>query len=55
VRGFWRVELEPEPRIVVHEVRAGQFVESAVALPGVVTAFAAPFPVELDPADLLDW
>lgn len=50
---YWRFELGLRPHIVVHELRDGQFVETATAHAGVSTKITAPFPIEIDPGKLV--
>ena len=49
---FWRLEFDPAPRLVFAELDGGRYVERATALAGAVTRVDAPFPFEIDPADL---
>jgi len=49
---FWRLEFDPAPMLVVHELEAGRYVERTTALAGTTTHLSAPFPVSLDPAGL---
>ncbi|MCX9190928.1 Uma2 family endonuclease [Carbonactinospora thermoautotrophica] len=50
---LWRVELEPVPAVIVSELRDGRYVESAVARAGQPATIPVPFPVKLDPRDLV--
>ncbi|MFD5574907.1 hypothetical protein [Streptomyces cadmiisoli] len=49
----WRLEFEPTPRLIVSELDSGRYVETATALAGAITYIEAPFPVSIDPADLI--
>lgn len=49
---FWRLEFDPAPRLIVHELNAGRYTETGVALAGATTQIDTPFPVSIDPAGL---
>ncbi|GGX67742.1 Uma2 family endonuclease [Streptomyces anandii] len=49
---FWRLEFDPAPMLVVHELEGGRYAERTTALAGVTTHLNAPFPVAIDPAGL---
>ncbi|MBM9505177.1 Uma2 family endonuclease [Actinacidiphila acididurans] len=51
---LWRLEFEPSPILVVAELEAGRYVDKIVAKAGTRTLIEKPFPVSLDPADLID-
>lgn len=54
VSAYWRFELDPSPRIVVHTLGAdGQFAETTTALAGAITNLDDPFPIEVDPGLLV--
>jgi Uma2 family endonuclease len=50
---YWRLELEGTPRLIVSELRRGRFVQTLTATAGERTMIRSPFPVELDPAELI--
>ena len=50
---YWRFELLPKPHIIVSELRRGQYVKTVTALAGQRAVIPCPFPVELDPAELV--
>jgi len=50
---YWRLELIPKPHIIVFELRRGRFVKVVTASAGELTVIPCPFPVELDPAELV--
>jgi Uma2 family endonuclease len=50
---YWRLEIEGNPRLIVSELRRGRYVQVVTAVAGSRTAIQQPFPVELDPADLV--
>ncbi|WP_018635389.1 Uma2 family endonuclease [Parafrankia elaeagni] len=49
---FWRVELAPAPILVAYELDGGRYVKRITALAGATAHLEAPFPVDIDPADL---
>ncbi|WP_329401803.1 Uma2 family endonuclease [Streptomyces melanogenes] len=49
---YWRLEFDPAPRLIVSELDDGRYVETTIALPGVVTRIEAPFLCEIDPGGL---
>ncbi|MFE9425391.1 Uma2 family endonuclease [Kitasatospora sp. NPDC006697] len=49
---YWRVELSPVPRLYLGRLELGGYVERLVQS-GETTALAEPFPLDLDPARLL--
>ncbi|MEV6163783.1 Uma2 family endonuclease [Streptomyces sp. NPDC052052] len=49
---FWRLEFDPAPMLVVHELQAGCYVERTTALSGTTTHLDVPFPLDIDPANL---
>lgn len=49
---FWRLEFDPAPMLVVHELEDGRYVERTTALAGATTRLDIPFPVAIDPAEL---
>jgi Uma2 family endonuclease len=50
---FWRVELEPEPVIVVSTLVDGVYRVDATATAGSTTTLPSPFPVTFDPGQLI--
>ncbi|MGY1451672.1 Uma2 family endonuclease [Streptomyces sp. SS8] len=50
---FWRLEFDPAPMLVVHELEGGRYTERTTALAGTTTRLDAPFTVEIDPAGLV--
>jgi Uma2 family endonuclease len=50
---YWRFELTPKPHIIVSELRRGRFIQTLTASAGELTVIPCPFPVELDPAELV--
>ena len=52
IPAYWRLELEPRPRLTVTELENGSYVERVTLLGGSVVRLSAPFPVDLDPAEL---
>lgn len=49
---YWRLEFDPAPRLICCVLEDGRYVETATALPGVVTLVEEPFPFAIDPAGL---
>lgn len=50
---YWCFELTPEPHIVVCELLRGRYVEFAIAAAGQRSVIHCTFPVEVDPAELV--
>ncbi|MGW3091588.1 Uma2 family endonuclease [Streptomyces sp. NPDC001108] len=50
---YWRLELEPAPRLLAGRLRHGGYFEEAPLLPGVVAHLDDPFPITLDPGSLV--
>ncbi|MFB7863832.1 Uma2 family endonuclease [Streptomyces sp. NPDC056069] len=50
---LWRLELEPAPALIVSELVSGRYVERAAAEAGQRTLVEKPFPVEVDPGELV--
>lgn len=50
---YWRFELEKTPQLIVSELRGGRYVQVVVAAAGVRTVLPRPFPIEVDPAELV--
>lgn len=50
---YWRLELDKAPRLIVSELRRGRYVQVVTAAAGTRAAIDQPYPVELDPADLV--
>ncbi|GAA2242750.1 hypothetical protein GCM10010145_06350 [Streptomyces ruber] len=42
---FWRLEFDPAPMLVVHELEGGRYMERTTALAGATTHLDTPFPV----------
>ncbi|AXI78201.1 Uma2 family endonuclease [Peterkaempfera bronchialis] len=53
IPAYWRLELEPVPSLVVAEFEDGRYTERVVAEPGRTTLIDKPFPVRVDPAELV--
>ncbi|NYI07645.1 Uma2 family endonuclease [Allostreptomyces psammosilenae] len=53
IPGYWRLELQPVPELVVAEWQDGRYVERLVAEPNRTTLIEKPFPVSVDPMDLV--
>ncbi|MDI2131823.1 Uma2 family endonuclease [Yinghuangia seranimata] len=53
VRWYWRVELEPTPRLTMTELDRGHYETRCVVDAGDVARAEHPFPVKIDPADLV--
>ncbi|MBW1596861.1 Uma2 family endonuclease [Streptomyces sp. JJ38] len=49
---FWRLEFDPAPMLIIHELESGRYVERTTALAGAVTHVDTPIPLDIDPADL---
>ena len=49
---FWRLEFDPAPMLVIHELQGGRYVERTTALAGATTHLDAPDPIAIDPAGL---
>ncbi|MFE7130304.1 Uma2 family endonuclease [Streptomyces sp. NPDC057638] len=52
IEHYWRVELDPAPRLIAGALSLGRYVEQATALAGALTTLDAPFPLAIDPAAL---
>ncbi|MBP2477210.1 Uma2 family endonuclease [Crossiella equi] len=50
---YWRVELERSPHVIVSELRRGQYTHTLTAFADTATTVSRPFPVTLDPAQLV--
>jgi Uma2 family endonuclease len=50
---YWRLEFIPKPHIIAFELRRGRFAKMVTAPAGELTVIPCPFPVELDPAELI--
>ncbi|MFE5296506.1 Uma2 family endonuclease [Streptomyces sp. NPDC056632] len=50
---LWRLELEPAAALIVSELVDGRYVERAAAEAGQRTLVEKPFPVEVDPGELV--
>jgi Uma2 family endonuclease len=53
VEHLWRLELEPDPVLVIGELEAGRYVDRLVARAGSRTLVEKPFAVEVDPGALV--
>jgi Uma2 family endonuclease len=53
IAAYWRVELKPEPLISVSTLQNRLFVEVETARAGATTTITIPFPITLDPQDLI--
>ncbi|MBM9439460.1 Uma2 family endonuclease [Actinacidiphila bryophytorum] len=53
IEHLWRLELVPAPSLVVCELEAGRYVERQVAEAGRVSYVEKPFPIEVDPGELV--
>ncbi|MCZ7416900.1 Uma2 family endonuclease [Streptomyces sp. WMMC897] len=49
---FWRLEFDPAPMLIIHELESGRYVERTTALAGAVTHVDTPMPLDIDPAGL---
>ncbi|MFE0672445.1 Uma2 family endonuclease [Streptomyces sp. NPDC058867] len=50
---FWRLEFDPAPMLVAYELAGGRYEERVTVLAGTTTHLDAPFPVAIDPAELV--
>jgi Uma2 family endonuclease len=50
---YWRLELEKTPQLIVSTLRRGQFVHIVTATAGQPSEIPCPFPIKLDPAELV--
>ncbi|MFF4738898.1 Uma2 family endonuclease [Streptomyces sp. NPDC001262] len=53
IEHLWRLELEPQPALIISELEDGRYTERVVAEAGRKTLVEKPFPVELDPGALV--
>ncbi|KAA2264937.1 Uma2 family endonuclease [Solihabitans fulvus] len=53
IASYWRLELEKTLRLIVSELRRGQYVHTLTAPAGERAEIERPFPVVVDPADLV--
>ncbi|MGW2545247.1 Uma2 family endonuclease [Kitasatospora sp. NPDC001574] len=51
IRHYWRVELDPAPRLYLGHLERGIYVDRLVQV-GETTALTDPFPLDIDPARL---
>jgi hypothetical protein len=49
---YWRVELEPTPRLIIGELRDGTYADRLPVTAGATARIDRPFPLTFDPADL---
>ncbi|SEG94811.1 Putative restriction endonuclease [Actinacidiphila yanglinensis] len=52
IPAYWRLEADPDPVLVISELRGGRYIKRTTALAGAVTHVDVPFPFEIDPAGL---
>lgn len=52
IPGYWRLESDPAPMLVISELGKGRYVERTTALAGALARVEEPFPFEIDPARL---
>ncbi|GAA2835295.1 Uma2 family endonuclease [Crossiella cryophila] len=50
---YWRLELERSPHLITSELRRGQYTHTLTAFAGSQTTISRPFPLTLDPAELV--
>ncbi|MCF2531931.1 Uma2 family endonuclease [Yinghuangia soli] len=50
---YWRLDMRPAPKLVISELEAGRYVERSVAPAGKDTSWEEPFPMTLNPLELL--
>jgi Uma2 family endonuclease len=53
IPSFWRVELGQGPSVFAHRLEGGSYVAEASAAPGGRLVVQRPFPVDLDPGELI--
>jgi Uma2 family endonuclease len=53
IAAYWRVELKPEPVVSISTLQNGLFVEVETARSGAASTITIPFPIILDPQDLV--
>lgn len=49
---YWRLELEPAPRLIASTLRDGQYAETATIHAGQRGTLSQPFPIDVDPGEL---
>jgi Uma2 family endonuclease len=52
IQSYWRLELWPQPQLIVYELADGSYEQVAILHAGTRGRIEHPFPVELDPAEL---
>ncbi|MFF3728619.1 Uma2 family endonuclease [Streptomyces erythrochromogenes] len=50
IEHYWRIELEPAPRLLIGHLRNGAYADLPPLLAGAVAAIHQPFPIDIDPA-----
>ncbi|MFH8642288.1 Uma2 family endonuclease [Streptomyces goshikiensis] len=50
---YWRIELEPAPRLLIGRLRSGAYADEPPLLAGAVARIDEPFPIAFDPASLV--
>lgn len=53
IPAYWRLELERSPHLITSELRRGQYTHTLTAFAGDQTTISRPFPLTVDPADLV--
>ncbi|MEV5774251.1 Uma2 family endonuclease [Streptomyces antimycoticus] len=52
IEHYWRIELEPAPRLLASRLRNGSYTDQPPLLAGAVARLEEPFPIEFDPGSL---
>lgn len=52
IEHYWRIELEPAPRLLIGRLQSGSYADLPPLLAGAVAHIEEPFPVSFDPASL---
>ncbi|MEU8538090.1 Uma2 family endonuclease [Streptomyces parvulus] len=53
IEHYWRIELEPAPRLLIGRLRNGAYADQPPLLAGAVAHVDEPFPIAFDPASLV--
>lgn len=53
IEHYWRIELEPAPRLLIGRLRNGVYADEPPLLAGAVAHIDEPFPIAFDPASLV--
>ncbi len=53
IPAYWRLEIEKAPQLIVSELRRGRYVQVVVVAAGQRTVLPGPFPIEVDPGELV--